>query len=346
LCGNVIDRHSIAGRLLALIAAVTLLAVFTHSPGRAPGAPSVADLERDLDAIRAELGDVGADYDRAYWRLDETETRIEKLDARIAKTEKELQASQEALGRRLQGMYRMDAIDYLTIILGASSFQELVTTLDFIKRVGDADAAAISESKRLAAELQQQRAEAEREREEQAAAFKQLAAEREKLRARLSSVRSRYDSLKKELDRQRGTTARQVPGVPAKNGMVFPVQGVHYYSDTWGASRDGGRRSHKGTDIMAPRGTSCVAVLSGSVSATYSGKGGKSIYLHADNGWVFYYAHLDGYAISSGTVQAGQVIGYVGSTGNASASAPHLHFEIHPGGGGAVNPYPYLRAME
>ena len=121
-----------------------------------------------------------------------------------------------------------------------------------------------------------------------------------------------------------------------------PVQGPVSFTDSWGAARSGGR-SHKGTDMMAAAGTPTVAPVSGRVEHRGSSLGGLSWWVYGDDGNEYYGTHLSGYEnVGAGHVERGTVIGYVGSSGNASASAPHLHFEFHPGGGAAINPYPRL----
>lgn len=331
---------------IAVLALLFVLTVFV-APAQGSPASEAARLEAQLDEIRSEFRSAGREYDAAYWALDETEARITEVDAQIDQTEGELANAQLVLGARLERMYRSDRVDYLTVLLGAVSFQEMVTRLDFVQRIGRADAEAIVEVETLQAQLSEERRTLETERAAKEDAVSELRAQRDALQSRLSAKQAEYDRANAALQAaRRAASSTGSAAAPGANGMVFPVQGASYYSDTWGASRSGGRRRHQGTDIMAARGTRCVAVLSGTVRAKNSGLGGRTIWLTADNGWTFYYAHLDSWAVSSGRVAAGQVIGYVGSTGNASASSPHLHFEIHPGGGGAVNPYPYLRAMQ
>jgi murein DD-endopeptidase MepM/ murein hydrolase activator NlpD len=134
---------------------------------------------------------------------------------------------------------------------------------------------------------------------------------------------------------------------PSGGGGVCPVAGAVSFTDSWGAPRSGGR-SHKGVDMIAARGVPIVAIFSGRVQRTSnSSLGGKSVYFVSDAGDMYYYAHLDDFGdISSGqSVPAGYVLGYNGSSGNAPSYLPHLHFEYHPGGGSAVNPYSLVRGL-
>jgi peptidoglycan hydrolase-like protein with peptidoglycan-binding domain len=128
-----------------------------------------------------------------------------------------------------------------------------------------------------------------------------------------------------------------------------PVAGTCWYGDTWQASRGGGRR-HLGVDIGAAEGTPLRAVANGRITYVYHDRpgslSGNALKITTADGTYFFYAHMAGFAdgIEVGVpVQAGQIIGYVGKTGNAAIA--HLHLEIHPRGGSAVNPYPIIKSF-
>jgi murein DD-endopeptidase MepM/ murein hydrolase activator NlpD len=142
-------------------------------------------------------------------------------------------------------------------------------------------------------------------------------------------------------------TAPDVSNVELK---VFPVQGRCGFADTWLFPRGGGRL-HLGVDIIAPLGNLIYAVADGKIERMYHDQpgslAGNGLRLRMADGTYFFYAHLDSFAegIEAGVpVKAGQIIGYNGSTGNSGT--PHLHFEIHPQGGAAVNPYPFVKAID
>lgn len=141
------------------------------------------------------------------------------------------------------------------------------------------------------------------------------------------------------------TTTTAAPPTPSQ---VCPVSGPHSFTDTWGAPRSGGR-THQGVDMLAARGTPLVAIEAGTVRRLgNSSLGGITVWLRGTSGDEFYYAHLDGWApgIFEGmAVETGDQLGYVGTTGNAPAHIPHLHFEYHPGGGGAINPTPLVTSL-
>jgi hypothetical protein len=152
--------------------------------------------------------------------------------------------------------------------------------------------------------------------------------------------------------------ARGAGNVPEH--IIFPVVGEVKYVDDFGAPRPGG--PHQGNDIMAAKKSPAVAAEAGKVKYwTTSGPAGCMLYLYGDSGTMYEYIHLNNdvtmrndnrgkcvkgvaYAVGNGArVQAGQQIGYVGDSGDANGGMSHLHFEVHPGGGKAVSPFPYLQ---
>ncbi|HCQ45578.1 MAG TPA: peptidase M23 [Achromobacter sp.] len=132
----------------------------------------------------------------------------------------------------------------------------------------------------------------------------------------------------------------------APSSLPLPVQGVsaRRLTDTWGAARSGGRQ-HEGIDIFAARGTPVLSTTEGVVMQVGTNNlGGQVVWVLGPGRQRHYYAHLDGYAdIERGQLVApGDVLGYVGNTGNARGTPPHLHYGIYDGG--AINPYTLLMA--
>lgn len=135
------------------------------------------------------------------------------------------------------------------------------------------------------------------------------------------------------------------PGDVAKPEPICPVKGAGKFdfSNSFGTPREG-HRSHQGNDIFAKRGTPVLAPMGGTLRRADGARAGLAWYIDGDDGVTYYGAHLGAISAGAGRVEQGQALGVVGNTGNASSTPSHLHFEIHPGGGAAIDPYGYLRA--
>lgn len=332
------------GAVLAL--AIVLALGFGVPSAHAATAKQLAD---QLSAIRKQVQAAGSAYDKSLTRYETTGDRIQDTTRAIASESEKLKVAESVLAVRADAMYRNNPADgSIAFMLGAESFEDLISRITYIELITKSDSELVSATKTFRISLTNKRA---RLTTDQVAQKSQLADAKSKLRtvqSQLNAKQAEYQRVLAAFNAQlaREKAAGKVTWLPkTANGWVFPVQGAHYYSDTWGAPRSGGRR-HKGTDVMSPKGTPCVAITSGTVSSSTGGLGGKTIWLRGDNGWTYYYAHLDSFVVTSGHVSAGQLIGRVGNTGNASGGADHLHFEIHPGGGSAVDPYPFLRNCE
>ncbi len=227
--------------------------------------------------------------------------------------------------------------------------------MDLMTRVSRDDARLLRNIKRLRREIEVTLAKLKAQKKRQAIVTARLKAAADEIETKLEQQKHAYEAAKAELARMAELARQRRSMIPVASGdggfvnitgdWAFPVAGPHGFSNDWGNPRSGGR-THKGTDIMAAHGTPVVAVVSGSMSSKEGGLGGKTIWLSGNDGNSYYYAHLSGWAVTGGSVKIGQIIGYVGNTGNASGGAPHLHFEIHPGGGAAINPYPILIAHD
>lgn len=182
--------------------------------------------------------------------------------------------------------------------------------------------------------------------------------------ARLAGLTRDAETARAELERRLGAaaeaaregTSRSRGGVPlppgggraplSVGGRACPQADPRSFANTWGAPRSGGRR-HQGTDFFGARGGNVYAITSGVVEFTKQGaRSGLFLGLRGDDGNSYWYLHLQDFVPRPGQrVSAGQLIAHNGDSGNAHGKGTHIHFEIHPGGGRAINPYSLLRQL-
>jgi peptidoglycan LD-endopeptidase LytH len=317
------------------------------------------DSRDQLAAYRAAQGEFESaanDYERVLAEIDQLERRQARVAGSVENNSQTVETVQRRIEEHAVEMYMRGGFTTPGIILSASTVDRLITTTEFLSTAGigaqrslDELLASRGQLNQFEIDLQGIRAELAEKQDEAAAALtrQEAAMQREqaaytRLSDRCRQLNARYEA---EQARIREEARRRSLGSVQTGPFICPfTPGRTSFIDSWGYPRSGGR-THKGTDMFAVMNEPMYAVQSGTVMLTNSALGGRSIWLRADTGFAYYYAHLTSWAVSNGQrVRQGEVIGYNGNTGNAIGGAPHLHFQMHPGGlnSPAVNPYPTL----
>jgi murein DD-endopeptidase MepM/ murein hydrolase activator NlpD len=314
----------------------------------------------DLDAAVAAFDEVNSEYESLMFTMAELRSRIEAYDRQSRGLREKIRQraveaymkgpEREAGGQIFSSQRAQEAIVAREVL--AQAVAEDVASLDSLEAVTaemarlqiqlDADSARAN-SLRIEAEAVAQRMfDLLAQKEEDLRSANQNVAQTE---AALAAQRAREEAERIRRAALYEAVAGRAGGVSdaVTPGFVCPVQGYSAFRDTWGAPRSGGTRSHTGVDMMAPQNTLLVAAADGVIKLGQSALGGNTVWLYADHGVGYFYAHLDHFVDGQSTgdrVSAGTIIGYVGDTGDPAPGAYHLHFGITPSGMGAVNPYP------
>ncbi|MGZ5318322.1 MAG: murein hydrolase activator EnvC family protein [Actinomycetota bacterium] len=329
--------------------------------------PANADTSSQLDVAKREAAAAQAELDRvaASWQAAEARlalaqdaaaaarTRIDELEGRLADV-------QVRLNERAAALYMAGGDPTVMALITSGSVEDVADRLQFADAVAQRDADLATAVSVQAQELAWERERLAAAVSDGQAAVAQLQSQSDAIKANVANLQSRVGTLQEQLaaeqaaaaattspptggDTSGGDTTGSPPPITGSGWLLTcPVNGPTSFTDSFGDPRPGGR-SHEGIDMIAAFGTPVVAVHSGTVHRTSSSTGGYGTVIFHDGtaDWTFY-THFSSYAGSGegGHVSAGDTIGLVGATGDTTVN--HLHFEYHPGGGAAVDPYSAL----
>lgn len=323
------------------------------------------DVTNRLDDAVERYEIIHAEHEDLLYRISRMEDAVERYTTEAAQLE--VTARTIVVDAYMSGQRGL-----IGTAFNATTIQDLVTSRALLDRAAERELASMDnlqavsrQADRSSAELDVRRAEVAANENEAAGIVEEIAElqdeQRRILAAADDALRDAIDTLSREIrekkiedDRRKKQAAAQSSSRPgaaggapaaATPGFMCPVKGGAAFIDSWGFPRSGGR-THKGVDMFNARNTELLAVVDGRIKFSSNSLGGRSTHLYADNGVVYYYTHLEAYPsdITSGQrVAKGTVVGYLGNSGNARYTSPHLHFEIRPNGK-AVNPYPTVRS--
>ncbi|MCC5948638.1 MAG: peptidoglycan DD-metalloendopeptidase family protein [Nitriliruptoraceae bacterium] len=334
-----LPRLVLAAVLVVPLVAIPLVAI--------PVVAGASDLDSARDRatqLRDDLEAATTRYEELRGQIERSEDELESLDRRAAELEATAAALDEALEGRARQVFMRGSTAGLELLLAGDGPDTAIERAALAEAVQSRDTAGLEEAVAARVALDSTVLLAEQRRTELDELRVEAAAVQAQLEDDLDRAETTVASLEEIAARQRTIDRGSQQGVYA-----CPLdRHLTHFIDSWGFPRSGGR-SHRGTDIMGPMGVPVYAFTDGVISRHSNSRlGGISLYLRGDDGNTYFYTHLQGYAPRGavGTrVAAGEHIAYNGDTGNARGGPPHIHFEQYPGGGAAINPYPYLAAV-
>ncbi|MEX0743883.1 MAG: peptidoglycan DD-metalloendopeptidase family protein [Actinomycetota bacterium] len=350
-----IDARSPLARVLGAVLAFALLAALNPVAGAQTSTEEklesaqaefdrlvdeIEDQQRFLEQLMVEAAEIAQRLTQARGRFEQITEELRNTTLQLRQAQTDFAALQAELDQRARETFITGPGNEIEFLLGATSLADLSARLEYMNALTETDADLATEVQNLKNELSAQKEDEERLRIKAARALRGVEAEQAALDAKLGEQQAVLDELEtkkaraaelvKDLERQYKKELAALTSVEFFANEVFkvcPVAPPRAVYDGFGAPRyGGGYHPHAGNDIMAPQGTEIFATFDGYAHTSTNSLGGYAVYVDGALGFT-YNAHLMQPGVT-GQVQAGQVIGYVGTTGNAST--PHNHFEWHP----------------
>ena len=327
----------------------------------------IASQQQVLNRLSAEAAVIAERWEVANGRWEQITAELRETQFALAEAQAEYQGLKSDLEKRARQAYITGPGSGLEFLLGATSIADLSARMEYVNALSQEDADLATEVQNVRNTLAAKKEDQEKLQARAAKALKKVESEQAALDAKfdeqqavlddLDAKKARAEDLVKQLTKRYQNELEALTGLEFHGDTVFavcPVDQPRAVYDGFGAPRyGGGYHPHAGNDIIAPQGTAIRATFDGYAQAGSNTLGGYSVNVYGDLGYT-YNAHLmqPGF---TGQVSAGQVVGYVGATGDTST--PHDHFEWHPNVipsdwpvspygysviGSAVNPFPLL----